>query len=281
MEGFKMPHLDKVVGMPKEYSHKQSELEEFFANKFKEGGKFGKNELKKTEKDMKIINFTQNAVDDYLERYKRKKKVIIPPENIHILEEGGTKKITRKFETGAHSTEYGDLLVDRAQRDVDFSLTLFHELLHAKSFTAMQITTGSTKEERKIEPYRSGFSVTSRDGRKTYFDGVNEAIVGFLTKRFFEEYIMKSELFKDEVQKMKGENVSIDTSREKEMQAGLEFINKIYELNKDKYSLKEIMNIFIDAGISGNLLKVARLVERTFGKGSFRKLGEEKSKIEV
>jgi len=276
MERFEMPHVDKVVGIPKEYPNGQNELEVHLANKFKEEGKkIEGHEIEKTDKDILLIDFAQNAVDDYLKKYNRKKNVIIPLENIHLLEEGGVDKLTRgKISAGASAPVYGGIIVDRVVSDVEFSLVTFHELMHAKSYNSIQITKEKNKEKGVIKSFRTGFCVTTRDGEKTFFEDVNEAIVGFLTKKFFEEYIEKNDMFKDELTMQKEKKISFNLSRQKEMREGLNYMFRIYELNKDKYSQEEIVDIFIDAGINGNLLKVARLVEETFGKGSFRVLGE-------
>ncbi len=278
MKESKMPHIDKAVGIPSAQVDQQIIFEDSLTSKFTEGGKkFPKFEIEKSDKDIDIINFTQNAVDDYLKKYNRNKKVNTPIENIHLFDEGGVEKVTGgKTKTGAFSTLYGDIIVDRARTDIQFSLRVFHELMHSKSFTAAQITTGNP---RKVRPYRTGFCVESRDGSQCYFEDVNEAIVGLLTRRFYTEYIEKNKAFKDDMQKILEENIPIDFSRESEVQSGLKFINRIYELNKEKYSLQDVTDIFIDAGINGNLVKVARLIESSFGKGSFRALGEETSKL--
>ena len=278
-----MPHLDKAIGIPKEHINEQQEkFEDFLTNQFTEFGseKIENYELEKTQEDIELINFAQNAVDDYLEKYNRVKKVMIPLENVHVLKEESIKEMTYgRIVGGMHSTIDGNVLIEKPSDKVNFSLKIFHELMHAKSFTAIQVTHGGIKKESRIIPYRVGFSVTSRDGNKIYFEDVNEAIVGILTERFFKEYIEKNYLFKDELQKMKEKNTPIKLSRQREIQKGLEYIKELHELNKDVYSLEDVANIFIEAGVNGNLLKVARLIEDTFGKGSFRALGEVTGRI--
>lgn len=275
MEKPRMPHLDKVVGVPKEHIKKQqTKLEDLLIHQFEEVGnkKIENYELEKTTRDIQLIQFAGNAVDDYLQKYNRDKKVDVSLDNIHILKEGSVEKITSgRIAGGMHSVVNGNVLVEKQAYDINFSLKVFHEIVHLKSFTAMQVTQGG---KGKLIPYRLGFSAISRDGNKIYFEDVNEAIVGLLTEKFFKDYIEKSDLFKDELQRMKENNIPIDLSRQREIKQGVEYINNIYELNKDKYSSEEITDIFIDAGINGNLFKVARLIEDTFGKGSFRALGE-------
>lgn len=52
-------------------------------------------------------------------------------------------------------------------------------------------------------------------------------------------------------------------------------INNLFDKNKDDFETREqIFTLFANATINGNLLPIARLIEKTFGKGSFRALGE-------
>ncbi len=53
-------------------------------------------------------------------------------------------------------------------------------------------------------------------------------------------------------------------------------VKDIFKNNTSDFkSVEEIFDIFAKAAMSGKLLPVARLIEKTYGKGSFRKLGEE------
>ena len=49
----------------------------------------------------------------------------------------------------------------------------------------------------------------------------------------------------------------------------------LYEENKDKFdSYEDLFKLFSAAMFKGDLLPIARLIEDTFGKGTFRKIGE-------
>ncbi|MBX4190155.1 hypothetical protein KW791_02580, partial [Candidatus Parcubacteria bacterium] len=49
----------------------------------------------------------------------------------------------------------------------------------------------------------------------------------------------------------------------------------LYEKNKTEFqSPEEVFTLFAKAALSGRLLPVARLIEKTYGKGKFRELGE-------
>lgn len=56
-------------------------------------------------------------------------------------------------------------------------------------------------------------------------------------------------------------------------------IDQLYHKNRDRFSAKEeIIGLFFKATFGGNIMPVARLIEKTFGKGSFKKLGKESSR---
>ncbi|MBP9711492.1 MAG: hypothetical protein KBD55_00445 [Candidatus Pacebacteria bacterium] len=272
MENNLPPHIDKIIGKNSSNEKIKREVEEYLNQRFQNSNEKFDGEIEKSEKDIILIDFAQKAANEILARFNRTKIIDIPLEHVHILKKGGVLEITKgMFIEGAHSTTQGDFIIDRNESSVDFTIIVFHELIHTKAFNAVQIIPVGNKNE--IVEYRSGFSVTSRDGRVVFFDQINEAVVGYLTKIFYEEYVRKSELFKSEIKDIDDGKASVDTSRTAEVEAGLKYIYELYDKNKEKYSKEDIINIFIDAGVNGNLLQVGRLIEGTFGKGSFRQLG--------
>ena len=127
----------------------------------------------------------------------------------------------------------------------------------------------------EIEQYRSGFAVMSRDGQINYFKGIQEAMTSWLERRFYDEYLQKSDLFKSELERRSKENNPITFSRSEELAGMNKLIDAIFEQNSTEFkNREEVESIFIDAHINGRLMRVGRLIERTFGKGSFRRVGE-------
>lgn len=56
-------------------------------------------------------------------------------------------------------------------------------------------------------------------------------------------------------------------------------IDDLYNKNAGSFaSREEVFNLFARAVMTGRLLSVARLLEKTYGKGSFRELGEKTQK---
>ncbi len=271
MKNFEFMPYDRVVGVQPDW---QEETERLLAAYYAEHGTsvIEGFELEKTQRDKEIIKFAEDAVSAYLRAYGREPKFDVPLEKIHFLRDGGTKEFTQgKLGGGAHATKFGSMLVDRSDSDIQTALITFHELFHTKSYSALQITTPDMEGVKKLEAYRNGFTVTSRDGREEYFHDFEEAVISLMTKRFYDEEISQNETFKKELDS----GCMPDMSRTKEAGGLSGLVDDIWNSNRDSYSSREqVMDIFIKAQIDGNLLPVARLVESTYGEGSFRELGE-------
>lgn len=71
------------------------------------------------------------------------------------------------------------------------------------------------------------------------------------------------------------ENVAVSMTYPGERLNLIEIVREAFGKNKDRFaSEEEVFTLFARASMSGNYLGLARLVEKTFGKGSFRKLGK-------
>lgn len=280
-EKFEMPHADKFVGVPTEYADKQEIAEKNFTKWFEAPSDREKPfELEKTAKDIELINFCDEAVWKYMQGYGREKNIRLPMDHIHVLKKDGVEAATEgRLRIGLHSMMRGKIAVDRDPSDTQFSLITFHELFHAKSYQAGQI---QTKEgDFNVSKYRGGFMVVARDGKRTYFDDVEEAIVGHMTQRFFDEILLKDPLFIPEIKERAKNGEPFDISRQEEQVAGKKIVADLFAKNLGKFANKEeIMEMFIKTQVTGNLLPVARLFEDTYGKGSFRKLGEATGRVD-
>jgi hypothetical protein len=171
---------------------------------------------------------------------------------------------------------------------------------------------GNNKREIKKTPYREGVSIRAlqKHGMSgnyhEHFEGLHEAIIQYQTKKSFkklldlkemEEYKnwMNSDEAKQIKQKINQENikrgrgeiaednfiwVSKDGKNWKtfsylKLTEVLDYIcEEIQKEFKTKYKNKdEVFEEFLKAHFTGQLLTIARLVEKTFGKRSFRILG--------
>ncbi len=275
MEGFNNPYIDKLVGVSEEQRELVKDLHEYIIETIETigGEKINNFEIEKTKKDVALIEFTEQAVDRLLKKYGRIKEIKIPKDNIHLLKPEGTEKYTNgRLIRGAHSSFQQSILIDRDPSDIQFTLELFHELLHVKSYTAFQVVQDDNTAKPRIGSYRTGIRVVSRDGRKVYLQSAEEAVIGCFTNVFYES-LYKEPMFKNDIEKINKGEIVIDTSRQKEVTLLNVVIDKLYESNKSMFSNREdVLNLFIDAQVNGNLLPVGKLIEKTFGPGTLKKI---------
>lgn len=183
---------------------------------------------------------------------------------------------------------------------LQFATTLVHEALHFSSF----ISFTHNKQGEKPELRRTGFNIIVRNQPTAFFHEIDEAIITELAMRFDkklfydleftkkeararDEFIKNTDL--PEVSDLDIEAVALNKQKdgtEKLIITGYGYpserkklwglISGLYEKNKQEFGSKEdIFKLFVKAVMGGQLLPVARLIEKTFGKGSFRKIGEE------
>jgi hypothetical protein len=236
--------------------------------------KYEKYELEKIPEDFELITIAKNAVFEYAKRYGKKDFVNITDDHIHIFKEGGVKDFTKgRLSCGSQASLFGEVIIER-RSNIDTAITAFHELWHRLgSYSALQIT-----KEGEFKSYRSGLGVYDRtDAKEERLRVVDEAVTGYVTKMFFDDCIQTSERFAEELEGLEENNEQVDTTRREEVKNFLEFVELLFLKNEaDFASREEIIDMFITAQVTGNLLPLARLIEKTFGKGALRKLGNYK-----
>jgi len=168
--------------------------------------------------------------------------------------------------------------------------------------------TESDKEEISIGMRRMGFRIKSPDG-ESYFYHMDEAIITELTMRFDWKYFSQ---FPELAEELKRRQEAIDAQSHKsgegvdELKRDLAHVEEVkhedgnqtvtlkgyghrqerdalnglidglFDRNKANFSSREeVFAIFVRACMTGRLLLVARLIEKTYGKGSFREAGED------
>ena len=202
---------------------------------------------------------------------------------------------------------------DMRNDNLFFGETVFHELLHFKSHFALEAKTEEAGDEEKRRPrvrasiYRSGSTVYSsmkkdREGElHAHFKGLDEAVVSYEERKFAKDTLMNLPMFQREKEWLdspEAELIKDNISRERRVpkeyitwvsKDGKEFraisyghitetydyvLNEIQKEFPDKYPAKDdISREFLKSMFDGKLLGLARIVEKTFGKGSFRVLG--------
>lgn len=229
------------------------------------------NEMEKSEREREILKIATEAVKSIAIEYGREEFIELTEDHVHFFPDGGVKELTKgRLAIGSHSTILGEAFVDRRD-DLSTAITIFHELWHTlASYNAIQIRT-----DGKLGWYRSGFSILSRDGKIEMFHHLDEALVGHATKRFVNEVLRQRPDFAQQIEEVETDGGEVDTTRQRELGDFLKYLDIVLERNSEVFSSREeILDMFMKAQVTGNLLPVARLIENTFRKGAFRKLSK-------
>lgn len=264
-------------------------------------------EYPKSEKELKLIDFTNIETSKLMEEAGIE-PYDIPPENYHIIPPELFNKISRPIANATTSYNNQGIVFNAKyfrNNPVYFGSVALHEALHLKAHFTMQV------EEKdggvKRTPYRKGVSVSalqrhgSRGEYHEHFAGLHEAIVTETQKRYLRKLLDLPDLEKEK--EWLTSEVAIEERRKLAEKKGIseDEIIWIGEKGKDDYELltypaqRQVLNfvyteiqkefpdqykniddihkVFLKAHFTGQLLPIARLVEKTFGEGSFRLLG--------
>lgn len=301
--------LVRSVGVSAE---KEREFLERVGKFFSTEQKFREHEVEKTQEQKEVVKFVNEKMQEFVRSFSAE-PLNITGDKVHLVAgeffpvQPGHPKETSAF---YHVQEQSVYIKDEKGLPLSgFTKRLIHEFMHFNSLLSLQVK----EENGKLIPIgggvrRIGFKLEKR-GEKgfVYFYNLDEAVIEELTKRFSKKFLRQSPLLKKgqeeidtQVAKMpaeaqkKAEDISfVKTTKEgdlykttlhtysyvKERKNLNRLIDELYEHNKDSYqSREEIFNLFAQAVMNGRLLPVARLIEKTFGKGSFKQLGERTGK---
>lgn len=263
-------------------------------------------EYPKSEKEIALIDFA-NEETSRLMQETGIEPYDVPLDNFHIVPPELYKKIGSGGVATAFITRQGMIFDAQRFRDnpVYFGAVALHELLHLKAHLSMEVW-GENDEVEKT-PYREGVTVKAlqRYGYSgkyhEHFAGLHEAIVAETEKRLLGKLLDHPELAKEKEWLMSDEAKEMrkELSEEKEIpEDSIVWVGKkgandwetigylrqrdvlnyvceeIQKQFSDEYqSADDVYKLFLNAHFTGRLLSIARLVEKTFGKGSFRLLG--------
>lgn len=266
------------------------------------------NERKKTPEELEVIAVANDATNKVLETHGLE-KFDIPPENVHILHKNLALKLWESLLGRKLEGSFGQFTESIEIKDPISKIALLHhvvhEMIHAKSYNARQRTKDN---DPGLYNYRAGIETWSRDAEEIYFQGLNEAVTEELTKRIMEEAIedpifrkekAKTEWlkkgiigsllpgpddafteFKKEDTYYKGFTGSEKFGYKPNRQNLEELTNRIFLENKDRFKNKdEVFDVFVKATMTGNILDIGRLIEKSLGKGGFRSVGKGRARI--
>jgi hypothetical protein len=197
--------------------------------------------------------------------------VNLSEDHIHIIDRGKLDEETQRQlkesrMMGMQDTNQAAIFIFSCDNIVLFASGVTHEVIHFNSF----ISEDKIKGEKRLVNRRYGLAIPIRKNIKNlYFNEINEAVTEKLAMLFGEKYFCEIPSVAREIDHTTIENY---TSARNKIDG---FIDALYEKNKDNLPSKEaVFNLFVGGYFTGNILPLARLVEKTYGKGSFRRAGE-------
>ncbi len=186
-----------------------------------------------------------------------------------------------------------------------------HELLHLQSFNSFDVYVDEADQDSAVlQKRRVGFTVYSHKDEeyvRYFFNDVNEAMTQELTRRFAQEFFPNIPELKDDITSHKNlfphltevDQMTETTIRTRKIRKrGLyerrskkhtvyaqerqqlhNAITEIYRKNAERFANEsDVFDMFAQSYFSGNLLHVARLIRKTFGKDALRTLAHQTKK---
>jgi hypothetical protein len=270
----------------------------------------GQNEYPKSKAEIALIELANQETNRLRQRFGLS-QYNIPATNYHFVTSEFYRRATNNKETASAMPLLQGIFFDadrirRRHIDIDIALSIFHETFHLKSFLGLKIL------ETEDEPtqYRSGTSIIAKGAENLnsdnnyheHFKGLNEATISMLNREFFEKIIdlpafkkEKEWMQSDRYQGLKDMVVQLLAIPEDEVlieeiahrheevytfmylpqRQVLEYVCKeIQKQFSDQYpNMETVYDEFLKAVFTGGLITIGKLVEKTFGLGSFRLLG--------
>ncbi|MDD5318621.1 MAG: hypothetical protein PHF79_02255 [Candidatus Pacebacteria bacterium] len=309
----KIPGFRIVGGASEEEKQKtRTEIESHLVDHIATLPEHGRKELEKleypkTETEVKLIEFANDETSRLreacgLEVYD------IPLDNYHIVPPEVYKKISEEGQ-GIAFTNFGKQIIainafNLRSNPVHFGSSILHETLHLKGHLTFEVE--KLGEKIKQTPFREGVTVFPAQKKglnreyHEHFSGLHEAIVSEQEKKSFSHMmdlpILKEE--KDRLNSAEAKELKEKISKERKVpiddivwvnQKGDDYEAVVYRMQRKVLSFiceeiqkefpeeyenaEQVFKEFLKAHFTGRLLPIARLVEKTFGEGGFRMLG--------
>ncbi len=301
--------IDKVVGSVSDDEKDQMSaiIEDRFRDHSSEkflSSELLKYEVEKTPEQLDMIRSVNELTNNFLESMSYP-TMDIPPDNVHIISSEG-------WSNPETDGKFSPLIQGVAIKDNEIKTIIFdkliHEFLHMKSYGAIQ-----ADQEGFMAEYRMGLAAFDRNGEKLYLNNLSEGFIETLAKQLLsncndvalseerDQFVAVKQKFSyatDENGKpalddddimyasaYRHPDGSFDLSiieypYQAERYAFQILTAKIFQVNEGKISQEEIFAAFADGVFTGNLLTLGKMIENSFGKGTFRKIAEAGEDIE-
>lgn len=296
--------VERIVGGSSEQRNSELEkLRQIFKSQDIEG--LAEIEVEKTSEFLECIDVANKVTTEILEKYGIQKDPV-DEKNIHMVKHeiwpehlAGTAAFFRFV--------HQFIIIPDDVPKLKLVVLLIHEIFHFKSYLA-----GQMLSDNRLEDYRVGLTVTTRDGEETQLTAVNEAVTESLTYQAMQTDTFKTFLATElaEVKKNMEHHadaededgqplydedtyyVSIGDERPDGSSAvftsklsypkervGLRLLTeKLYLHNTEKFkNPDEIYQLFVKSAYDGDLLRIGKLIDTTYGKGTLRQLANPSS----
>lgn len=262
------------------------------------------NEKQKDPYEIEAIRGANKITNEFLAEFGLT-EFDIPEKNVHIIPPNLFRELESKPTTIALAMleKQAIALNGDATRQPFMKLsTILHEMTHLKGFLSLEMHEGESEKLR-----RGGLTVytspkKSRDGASfEAFRGMDESIVAEIEKRYTPRLVRENPYLKGEQNRQMSEE-SVALKQKIATEEGLDMseiflvneeaksyatfpykpqrkvlnyiVDALYESGGEKFKTRdEAMKLFFKAHFTGNIVPVARLIEQSFGKGSFRIIG--------
>ncbi len=262
------------------------------------------NEKQKDPYEIEAIKGANKITNEFLAEFGCT-EFDIPEQNVHIIPPNLFREL------GSNPTTVALAMVEKQAIALDSDATrqpfvklctILHEMTHLKGFLSFEMRVGESERFR-----RGGLTVfaspeKAKNGQSfEAFRGMDEGVVAEIEKRYTPRLVRENPYLKGERERqMSDESVALkeeiatreglDTSEiflvNKEAKSYATFpykpqrkalnyiVDALYEGNSEKFkSRDDAMKLFFKAHFDGNIVPIARLIEKAFGKGSFRTIG--------
>lgn len=268
--------------------------------------KVEKFEYNKSEKETGFIDFANQETNKLRQEFGLE-SYNIPYENYHLLPSKTYQELTEGGVATTFYTRQG-ILFDaeklHSSSPVELGSDLLHETLHLKGYLSIEVEERNEKTEENVFRWGLAMSGAQRGKPHEHFLGLHEAIVAAQEKKSFlrlldlpslqkeKEWLMSDEakeIRKDAAEKRKipedefmwigrwvdnkGERILFPYFGQRRV-LGYVCAEIQKECPQQYQNKDDVFKEFLRAHFTGQLLPIARLVEKTFGKGSFRTLGD-------
>lgn len=296
----KQPSFERIIGGTDQ--QKEKVRQEAEKASLKSGEElFGEYLVESTKEEQESIEKAAAYANEVVRQYGVIRQ--FDPERIFLLESGGVEKFTKgEIRQGVCNSFNQSIGVERSDSNALLASSVVHEMFHMNSYHSAQVMEKKAwLLFKKIEdrPYRSGISMTGREGEGEYFGLAEEAIIAILSRRFFDEVITQDPLYKEEMErtrKIKEWLIDFAEKHIPEQEKKLKFIatiqdiliipdsQKVYEMlyesnKEDDYKMGYFSGFFEENLKSGNIFHERSEERERFGKVLDRIIFESKEKI--